>query len=92
MSIIAEKDCGRIQASLGSNALEFFLSGGNTGLGKPVWKLKDRDFYIFNDGSSAGLRIGNGENLKSGSSFYESKKYDNFLFETCTDFFLFRWK
>ena len=81
MSIIAEKDCGRIQLSAGSNVYEFFLSGSNTGPGKPVWKLKDKDlsdFYIFNSGTKHGLMVGNVESLKSGEGL-KSKNYTYFF-------------
>ena len=83
MSIIAEKDCGRIQLSAGSNVYEFFLSGSNTGPGKPVWKSKNEDlpdFYIFNSGTKHGLVFGDGESLKSGQGFMaKSKNYIFFL-------------
>ena len=77
--IIAEKDCGTIQVSAGSNTFKsslgfYYLSKDKSGPNNPVWKLKDKDRYIFNSGGSKGLRIGKEERIKSGQSYYSSKK------------------
>ena len=76
--IIAEEDCGRIQVSAGSDSYESFygiysLSEDKSGPNNPVWKLKDKNYYIFNTGSSSGFRSGNEKSLKTGSSWYRSK-------------------
>ena len=80
---ITEKDCGIVQVSAGSDTRFpilyglYSLSEGKSGPNNPVWKLKDINVYIFNDGSSDGLRIGAQKSLKTGSSYYESKKLYN---------------
>ena len=78
--IIAERDCGTIQVSEGSSTYKsehgmYYLSEDKSGPNNPVWKLKDQDRYIFNTGSSKGLRIGKSSALKTGSSYYHSKKW-----------------
>ena len=52
----------------------YYLSEEKSGPDNPVWKLKDQDLYIFNTGSSNGLRIGDSSDLKSGDWYYQSKK------------------
>ena len=79
---ITGKDCGIIQVSAGSDTYDTFyglysLSEGKSGPNNPVWKLKDKNYYIFNDGSSEGFRIGSEKSLKSGSFYYASKKLYN---------------
>ena len=78
--IIAEEDCGRIQVSAGSDSYESFygiysLSEDKSAPNNPVWKQKAGNFYIFNTGNSDGLRIGKEERIKTGQSYYYSKKY-----------------
>ena len=87
-------DCGRIQFSDGLNIYDFFLLGGNkTGPGKPVWKVKDEDLYIYYNGPYHGLVVGNEELLKSGNdNHFRSMKHQFFLFDTFADIFLFRRK
>ena len=53
----------------------YYLSEDKSGPNNPVWKLKDQDLYIFNNGGSDGLRIGDGSDLETGSSYYYSKKW-----------------
>ena len=77
--IIAERDCGTIQVSEGSSTAKsthgiYYLSEDKSGPNNPVWKLKDQDRYIFNTGSSSGLKIGDASNLKTGSSYYYPSK------------------
>ena len=40
-----------------------------------VWKKPTEDRFIFNTGSSTGWRIGKEDALKSGSYWYQSKKF-----------------
>ena len=78
----AEKDCGMIQVSAGSDTRSpydifhglYSLSEDKSGPTNPVWKLKDKNYYIFNTGSSEGFRIGSEEHLKIGSSYYYKSK------------------
>ena len=75
---ITGKDCGIIQVSAGSDTYDTFyglysLSEVKSGPNNPVWKLKDKNYYIFDSGSSHGFRIGNEKSLKTGSSWYRSK-------------------
>ena len=55
----------------------YYLSEDKSGPNNPVWKLKDQDRYIFNTGSSKGLRIGDSSDLKTGANYYKSKKLYN---------------
>ena len=85
-------DCGRMQFSdFRLSIYDFFLSGGNTRPGKPVWKVKDKDLYIYHGGPLQGLVVGNEEHLKKGGFYFESKKHEFFLYGTCANIFLFRW-
>ena len=80
---ITGKDCGIIQVSAGSDTYDTFyglysLSEGKSGPNNPVWKLKDKNYYIFNTGGPAGFRIGSEKSLKrTGNHFYKSKKLYN---------------
>ena len=78
--IIAEEDCGRIQVSAGSDSYESFygiysLSEDKSAPNNPVWKQRDGNFYIFNNGDSKGFRLAEEEHIKTGESYYYSKKY-----------------
>ena len=83
ISIIAEKDCGAIQVSAGSDTRSpnddlhglYSLSEDKSAPNNHVWKLNDGNSYIFNSGGSKKFIIGKEEHKKTGGYYYQSKKY-----------------
>ena len=41
----------------------------------PVWELVGKEFYVFNNGSDEGWRIGTKQNLTDGFYLYKSKNW-----------------
>ena len=72
-----------IQVSAGSDTRSpyyifhglYSLSEDKSAGNNPVWKQKYGNYYIFNIESLEGFRIGGEENIKTGESYYYSKKY-----------------
>ena len=72
-------DCGIIQVSTGSDTRSpydifhglYSLSEDKSEPNNPVWKSKDKPFYIFNSG---GFRIGDVSDLTTGDYYYKSER------------------
>ena len=72
-----------IQVSAGSDTRSpydilhglYSLSEDKSAGNNPVWKQKDGNYYTSNTGSSKGFRIGEEVDIKTGQSYYFSKKY-----------------